>query len=123
LDSSFSFTGLKQPFSASNIYYRFLDLFGLMGRAGILTNSTMVCAPLMARSVEQMVIDMQSAEAQGADAVEVRLDYINSFQPSQDLETIIRNKPLPVIIVYRFYSIWSLNTISFSLFFVVLNYH
>jgi hypothetical protein len=25
--------------------------------------------------------------------------------------------------VYRFYSIWSLNTISFSLFFVVLNYH
>ncbi|KAI5566542.1 hypothetical protein BDE02_13G027600 [Populus trichocarpa] len=72
-----------------------------MGRAGILANSTMVCAPLMARSVEQMVIDMQSAEAQGADAVEVRLDYINSFQPSQDLETIIRNKPLPVIIVYR----------------------
>jgi len=90
-----------------------------MGRAGILANSTMVCAPLMARSVEQMVIDMQSAEAQGADAVEVRLDYINSFQPSQDLETIIRNKPLPVIIVYRFYSIWSLNSISFSLFFVV----
>ena len=74
----------------------------------------MVCAPLMARSVEQMVVDMQSAEAQGADAVEIRLDCIDSFQPSQDLETIIRNKPLPVIIVYRFY-IWCLNTISFSL--------
>ena len=85
-----------------------------MGRAGILTNSTMVCAPLMARSVEQMVVDMQSAEAQGADAVEIRLDCIDSFQPSQDLETIIRNKPLPVIIVYRFYSIWCLNTISLS---------
>ncbi|KAJ6737509.1 SHIKIMATE DEHYDROGENASE [Salix viminalis] len=61
----------------------------------------MVCAPLMARSVEQMVIDMHSAKAQGADVVEVRLDYINKFQPGQDLETIIRNKPLPVIIVYR----------------------
>jgi 3-dehydroquinate dehydratase/shikimate dehydrogenase len=61
----------------------------------------MVCAPLMAQSVEQMVIDMHSAKAQGADVVEVRLDCINKFQPSQDLETIIRNKPLPVIIVYR----------------------
>ncbi|KAJ6380135.1 hypothetical protein OIU76_016733 [Salix suchowensis] len=72
-----------------------------MERARILTNSTVVCAPLMARSVEQMVIDMQRAKAQGADAVEVRLDFIDSFQPSPDLETIIRNKPLPVIIVYR----------------------
>ncbi|KAJ6694239.1 hypothetical protein OIU85_004972 [Salix viminalis] len=72
-----------------------------MERARILTNSILVCAPLMARSAEQMVIDMQSAKAQGADAVEVRLDFIDSFQPSHDLETIIRNKPLPVIIVYR----------------------
>jgi 3-dehydroquinate dehydratase/shikimate dehydrogenase len=55
----------------------------------------------MAQSVEQMVIDMHSAKAQGADVVEVRLDCISKFQPSQDLETIIRNKPLPVIIVYR----------------------
>ncbi|KAJ6434335.1 hypothetical protein OIU84_017946 [Salix udensis] len=72
-----------------------------MERARILTNSILVCAPLMARSAEQMVVDMQSAKAQGADAVEVRLDFIDSFQPSHDLETIIRNKPLPVIIVYR----------------------
>ncbi|KAJ6996139.1 bifunctional 3-dehydroquinate dehydratase/shikimate dehydrogenase [Populus alba x Populus x berolinensis] len=72
-----------------------------MGSVGVLTNSVMVCAPLMAESVEQMVIDMHSAKAQGADVVEVRLDCINEFQPSQDLETIIRNKPLPVIIVYR----------------------
>ncbi|KAB5556305.1 hypothetical protein DKX38_007214 [Salix brachista] len=69
--------------------------------AGAFKNSAMVCAPLMARSVEQMVIDMHSAKAQGADVVEVRLDYIHDFQPGQDLETIIRNKPLPVIIVYR----------------------
>ncbi|CAK7340836.1 unnamed protein product [Dovyalis caffra] len=72
-----------------------------MGRVGVLTNSVMVCAPLMAQSVEQMVIDMQSARAQGADVVEVRLDYINNLQPRKDLETIIRNKRLPVIIVCR----------------------
>ncbi|KAJ6775300.1 DEHYDROQUINATE DEHYDRATASE/SHIKIMATE DEHYDROGENASE [Salix purpurea] len=69
--------------------------------AGAFKNSAMVCAPLMARSAEQMVIDMHSAKAQGADVVEVRLDYIHEFQPGQDLENIIRNKPLPVIIVYR----------------------
>ncbi|KAJ6397635.1 hypothetical protein OIU77_018615 [Salix suchowensis] len=88
--------------SLSQTLYRFLHLFGLMGStAGAFKNSAMVCAPLMARSVEQMVIDMHSAKAQGADVVEVRLDYIHQFQPGQDLETIIRNKPLPVIIVYR----------------------
>lgn len=72
-----------------------------MGRVGVLTGSTMVCAPLMAQSVEQMISDMCRAKATGADVVEVRLDYINNFQPYQDLETILRNKPLPVIIVYR----------------------
>lgn len=55
----------------------------------------------MAQSVEQMVSDMYQAKAQGADVVEVRLDYIKNFQPRQDLETILRNKPLPVLIVYR----------------------
>ena len=79
-----------------------LHLFGEMGSTvGAFKNSAMVCAPLMAQSVEQMVIDMQSSKAQGADVVEVRLDCIDKFRPSQDLETIIRNKPLPVIMVYR----------------------
>lgn len=55
----------------------------------------------MAQSVEQMVIDMHSAKARAADIVEVRLDCIDDFQPHQDLETILRDKPLPVVIVYR----------------------
>ncbi|XP_038717846.1 bifunctional 3-dehydroquinate dehydratase/shikimate dehydrogenase, chloroplastic-like isoform X2 [Tripterygium wilfordii] len=61
----------------------------------------MICSPLMAQSVEQMVSDMHRAKAQGADLVEVRLDYINNFQPFPDLEIILKNKPLPVLIVYR----------------------
>jgi 3-dehydroquinate dehydratase/shikimate dehydrogenase len=72
-----------------------------MGSVGILENSTLICAPLVAQSVEQMVIDMKQAKAEGADVVEVRLDYMKNFQPRQDLEIILRNKPLPVIIVYR----------------------
>ncbi|KAA8545023.1 hypothetical protein F0562_019760 [Nyssa sinensis] len=61
----------------------------------------MICAPLMSQSVDQIVNDMYQAKAQGADVVEIRLDCINNFQPHQDLEIILRNKPLPVLIVYR----------------------
>ncbi|KAE8010114.1 hypothetical protein FH972_006507 [Carpinus fangiana] len=72
-----------------------------MGTVAIFDRSTLICAPLVAQSVEQMVIDMKQAKAEGADVVEVRLDYIKNFQPRQDLEIILRNKPLPVMIVYR----------------------
>lgn len=64
--------------------------------------STMICAPLTAQSVGQMVSDMRKAKAQGADLVEVRLDCIENFQHHKDLEIILRSKPLPVIIVYRY---------------------
>ncbi|GLT87403.1 hypothetical protein SLE2022_054890 [Rubroshorea leprosula] len=72
-----------------------------MGSNEKMTNSTLICAPLMAESVEQMVKDMYEAKAQGADVVEVRLDHINNFKPQQELEIILKKKPLPVIIVYR----------------------
>ncbi|XWS58507.1 hypothetical protein CRYUN_Cryun08bG0040100 [Craigia yunnanensis] len=72
-----------------------------MGCNGMLNNSTMICAPLMAQSVEQMVKDMHQAKAEGAQLVEIRLDYIKNFQTQQDIQIILKNKPLPVIIVYR----------------------
>lgn len=72
-----------------------------MGSVTIAKNKTMICAPLMAQSVDQMVSDMGKAKAEGADIVEVRLDSIHSFQPRRDLEIILKNKPLPVLIVYR----------------------
>ncbi|XWS42672.1 hypothetical protein CRYUN_Cryun16bG0034200 [Craigia yunnanensis] len=72
-----------------------------MGSTGMLNNSIMICAPLMAQSVEQMVKDMHQAKAEGAQLVEIRLDYIKNFQPHQDIQIILKNKPLPVIIVYR----------------------
>lgn len=73
-----------------------------MGSIGVLTNSTMVCAPLMSQSVEQMVSDMYRAKAQGADVVEIRLDCVKDFKPPRDVEFILENKPLPVVIVYRY---------------------
>lgn len=64
-------------------------------------NSSMICAPLMGHSIEQMMSDMYLAKKQGANVIEVRLDYLKTFRPRQDLETLLRNKPLPVIIDYR----------------------
>ncbi|OIT28748.1 PREDICTED: bifunctional 3-dehydroquinate dehydratase/shikimate dehydrogenase, chloroplastic-like [Nicotiana attenuata] len=78
-----------------------------MGSVGLLKNSAMVCAPLMAPSVEQLVHGMLQAKAQGADLVEIRLDGINNFQPQKDLQLLLNNNPLPVLIVYR--PIWEGN--------------
>ncbi|CAH9087140.1 unnamed protein product [Cuscuta europaea] len=72
-----------------------------MGSVGVLRNSTMVCAPLAAPSVEELITGMHKAKSQGADLVEIRLDCIQHFNPKQDLEMILTNKPLPVLIVYR----------------------
>ncbi|GMI84601.1 MATERNAL EFFECT EMBRYO ARREST 32, EMBRYO DEFECTIVE 3004 [Hibiscus trionum] len=68
---------------------------------GFLKTSTMICAPLMAESVEQMVEDVKQAKAEGAQLVEIRLDHINNFQPHRHLQIILKNKPLPLILVYR----------------------
>ncbi|XP_059652601.1 bifunctional 3-dehydroquinate dehydratase/shikimate dehydrogenase, chloroplastic-like [Cornus florida] len=72
-----------------------------MVSVGMVRNSTMICAPLMSQSIEQMESDMHQAKKQGADVVEIRLDCINNFRPRQDLEILLKNKPLPVIITYK----------------------
>ncbi|KAM7272488.1 hypothetical protein ACFE04_027151 [Oxalis oulophora] len=69
--------------------------------AKMMNNSTMICAPLMAESVEQMVIHMHKAKEQGADVVEVRLDHVVDFNPLRDLAILLQHKPLPVVVVYR----------------------
>ncbi|KAK6140374.1 hypothetical protein DH2020_025885 [Rehmannia glutinosa] len=61
----------------------------------------MICAPLMAQSVEQMLIEMHQAKMQGADVVEIRLDCINNFEPWRDLKLLLENKPIPVVVVCR----------------------
>ncbi|PWA89025.1 3-dehydroquinate dehydratase type I [Artemisia annua] len=73
-----------------------------MGSVGVVRNSrTMVCVPLMSEYVEKMVGDMYEAKVEGADMVELRLDCLKHFQPKRDLPTLLSNKPLPVVVVYR----------------------
>ncbi|KAJ0707318.1 putative 3-dehydroquinate dehydratase, Shikimate dehydrogenase (NADP(+)) [Helianthus annuus] len=61
----------------------------------------MVCVPLMSHSVEQLVGDMFQAKNEGADLVEIRLDFLKEFDPVKDLRTIVGCRPLPIVVVYR----------------------
>lgn len=56
----------------------------------------------MAESVDKMLINMDKAKQEGADLVEVRLDSLKSFNPYEDLKTLIKECPLPTLVTYRF---------------------
>lgn len=68
-----------------------------MAREGV----TLICVPIMADTVDQMVTLMHKAKSSGGDLVEVRLDHLKSFNPSVDIETVIKQSPLPTLFTYR----------------------
>nr|ABA54867.1 putative 3-dehydroquinate dehydratase/shikimate dehydrogenase [Fagus sylvatica] len=72
-----------------------------IGGGEIRKNPTLVCAPIMAESVDKMVINMDKAKQGGADLVEIRLDSLKSFNPNGDLKTLIKECPLPTLFTYR----------------------
>ncbi|XP_075477539.1 bifunctional 3-dehydroquinate dehydratase/shikimate dehydrogenase, chloroplastic-like [Primulina tabacum] len=64
-------------------------------------NETLICAPLMADTVDQLVELMHKAKLEGADIVEIRLDHLKSFDPHFDVERLIKECPLPTLFTYR----------------------
>lgn len=62
----------------------------------------LVCAPLVTTTVEEMERDMAKAKSLGADLVEIRLDFLHHFQPDIDLPRLISNRPLPVLVTFRY---------------------
>lgn len=71
--------------------------------SGTRRNPTLICAPLMADTVDQMLGLMLKAKTSGADLVEVRLDHLKSFNPRSDVELLIKRCPLPTLFTYRFF--------------------
>ncbi|KAI3948675.1 hypothetical protein MKW98_027741 [Papaver atlanticum] len=71
------------------------------GGGGMGTNSTLICAPIMGKSIDQMFIDMAKAKEIGVDIVEIRLDYLSSFSPRQDLQNLIENCTMLTLFTYR----------------------
>nr|UIP35190.1 bifunctional 3-dehydroquinate dehydratase/shikimate dehydrogenase 2 [Leucojum aestivum] len=63
--------------------------------------STLLCAPTVAKTVEEMAAEMLTARSQGADVVEIRIDHLSAFDPRRDLEFLIKNRQIPVLITYR----------------------
>ncbi|GLU08316.1 hypothetical protein SLE2022_252340 [Rubroshorea leprosula] len=62
---------------------------------------TKICAPIMADSVDEMLVFMGKAKASGADLVEVRLDSLKGFRPQEDLKVLVKKCPLPTLFTYR----------------------
>lgn len=68
---------------------------------GMRKNQTLICVPIMADTVDQMVELMHMAKLKGADIVEVRLDHLKSFEARPDIEKLIKDCPLPTLFTYR----------------------
>lgn len=75
---------------------------GVRRMEGARKNPTLICAPIMADTVDQMLNLMRKAKASEADLVEIRLDSLKSFNPRPDISTLIHHCPLPTLFTYRF---------------------
>jgi 3-dehydroquinate dehydratase len=62
---------------------------------------TLLCVPLVGRTVEEMKVDAAAEAAAGGDLVEIRLDFIEGFSPREDLPRLLRSCPLPALVTYR----------------------
>ncbi|KAK4284941.1 hypothetical protein QN277_001705 [Acacia crassicarpa] len=68
---------------------------------GFVSSPTLLCAPLVGATVDQMLVDMRRAKEIGSDIVEIRLDCLRSFNPASDLQTLIKRSPLPTLVTCR----------------------
>lgn len=56
----------------------------------------------MGETMDKMIADIQKAKLNGADLVEIRLDSLKTFNPSQDLNTFMQqHHSLPFLFTYR----------------------
>ncbi|XP_065854192.1 bifunctional 3-dehydroquinate dehydratase/shikimate dehydrogenase, chloroplastic-like isoform X1 [Euphorbia lathyris] len=68
---------------------------------GARRNNTLICAPVMAKTVDQMLVQIKKAKELGADLAEIRVDFLENFSPKQDLEVLIKQSSLPTLVTYR----------------------
>ena len=64
-------------------------------------NPTLICVPIMNDTPDQMLVQVNKAKEQGADLVELRLDFLKNFNPDHDLQLLIQNSSLPTLITFR----------------------
>jgi len=69
--------------------------------AEMVKNGCLLCIPLVAQSVEEMLSQMELARIHGADCVELRIDHVRNFNPRVDLDTLLKARTMPAIVTYR----------------------
>lgn len=72
-----------------------------MGAPASSSSATLLCTSLTAATVDGMVEEAAEAAAAGADIVELRLDYLEAFNPEADLPRLLSGCGLPVIVTFR----------------------
>ncbi|CAH2054842.1 unnamed protein product [Thlaspi arvense] len=98
---AFSDRRSRRSMEPSNVYVASNSTEMEIGSQEILKNPSLICAPVMADSIEKMVTETCKAQELGADLVEIRLDSLKDFNPLEDLKTIIEKSPLPTLFTYR----------------------
>ncbi|KAF3600283.1 hypothetical protein F2Q69_00039106 [Brassica cretica] len=91
----------RRSMEPSNVYVASNTTGMEIGSSEIEKNPSLICAPVMADSIDKMVTEACKAQELGADLVEIRLDSLKDFNPLEDLETIINKSPLPTLFTYR----------------------
>ncbi|XP_021742754.1 bifunctional 3-dehydroquinate dehydratase/shikimate dehydrogenase, chloroplastic-like [Chenopodium quinoa] len=64
-------------------------------------NSTLICTSILAKTVDEMLVQVREAKKQGVDLVELRLDCLNNFNLHHDLEALLKHTCLPTIVTFR----------------------
>lgn len=61
----------------------------------------MLCAPVTGATIAEQHRQAAEAKAEGADIVELRLDYLDKLETAEDLLELIVGCPLPAVVTYR----------------------
>lgn len=61
-----------------------------------------MCVPLVAKTVDEMLLQLQLAAESGADVAELRVDHIIGFSADSDLPVLLKDRALPVIVTPRY---------------------
>ena len=64
-------------------------------------STCLLTTSITATTVQAALVELQEAEAAGADVVELRLDFLQGLQPATDLSALLAGTKLPAIVTYR----------------------
>jgi 3-dehydroquinate dehydratase/shikimate dehydrogenase len=61
----------------------------------------LICFLIILHSVEETLKKMQQVKVDGTYIVDVRIDFLNNFNPKSDLVILLKERPLPIPITYN----------------------